>query len=59
VTKRLIAALEPEYVVLGGGNADKIKPRGIVRMGHNEAAFEGGFRLWAEPSDARRPRRSS
>jgi len=47
VLKRLIAALEPDYVVLGGGNADKIDklPR-KVRLGANTNAFEGGFRLW-------------
>jgi polyphosphate glucokinase len=43
----LAAALEPEYVVLGGGNAarvDELPPD--VRLGHNEDAFLGGFRLW-------------
>ncbi len=47
VLKRLLAALEPDYVVLGGGNADKIEklPRN-VRLGANTNAFEGGFRLW-------------
>jgi polyphosphate glucokinase len=47
VVKRLIAALEPEYVVLGGGNADKVgKPPHNARLGNNSNAFEGGFRLW-------------
>jgi polyphosphate glucokinase len=35
-------------VVLGGGNAKKLKPdlpHG-VRLGHNSTAFRGGFRLW-------------
>ncbi len=44
----LTAALDPEYVVLGGGNATKIKklpPK--TRLGANEKAFTGGFRLWA------------
>jgi polyphosphate glucokinase len=47
VVKNLVAALEPDYVVLGGGNADKIDrlPR-RTRRGMNENAFEGGFRLW-------------
>jgi polyphosphate glucokinase len=48
VIELLAAALEPEYVVLGGGNADKLDelpPN--VRLGHNEDAFLGGFRLWA------------
>ena len=47
VTKRLKAALEADYVVLGGGNARKLKrlPAGI-RRGDNGRAFVGGFRLW-------------
>jgi polyphosphate glucokinase len=47
VLKRLLAALEPDYVMVGGGNADKIDklPR-KVRLGANTNAFEGGFRLW-------------
>ena len=36
-----------DYLVLGGGNAKLVKdlPHG-VRVGHNHAAFRGGFRLW-------------
>jgi polyphosphate glucokinase len=47
VTKRLIAALEADYVVLGGGNVKKLKtlPPG-AREGNNENAILGGFRLW-------------
>jgi len=47
VVKRLIAALEPEDVVLGGGNVRKLKelPPGC-RAGDNSHAFLGGFRLW-------------
>ena len=47
VIKRLLAALEPDYIMLGGGNADKTGklPR-KVRLGANTNAFEGGFRLW-------------
>ena len=43
----LRAALEPDYVVLGGGNAKKIGdlPAG-VRLGANVNAFAGGFKLW-------------
>jgi predicted NBD/HSP70 family sugar kinase len=50
----LRAALEPEYVVLGGGNADKLKalPEN-VRLGDNENAFLGGFRLWDPDAPAR------
>ncbi len=44
---RLTAALEPEYVVLGGGNAGKVGklPQG-VRLGNNDNAIRGGFKLW-------------
>jgi predicted NBD/HSP70 family sugar kinase len=43
----LNAAFEADYVVLGGGNARRLKrlPRG-VRLGSNEHAFIGGLRLW-------------
>jgi polyphosphate glucokinase len=45
--EQLTAALEPEYVVIGGGNSVKLKrlpPN--ARLGANENAFTGGFRLW-------------
>ena len=45
--ERMSAALEPDYVVLGGGNAKKITdlpPN--VRLGANTNAFVGAFRLW-------------
>ncbi|HET6468201.1 MAG TPA: ROK family protein [Geminicoccaceae bacterium] len=47
VTARLEAALVADHVVLGGGNAKKLKklPPGS-RLGDNENAFKGGFRLW-------------
>jgi polyphosphate glucokinase len=47
VIERLTAALEPDYVVLGGGNAKKLGtlPEN-VRLGANTNAFLGGFRLW-------------
>ncbi|HXA09456.1 MAG TPA: ROK family protein [Chthoniobacterales bacterium] len=47
VVKRLVAALEPDDVVLGGGNVKKLKklPAGC-RAGDNDDAFLGGFRLW-------------
>jgi predicted NBD/HSP70 family sugar kinase len=47
VAKRLRAALEADYVVLGGGNSKKLKrlPAG-TRLGSNENAFLGGFRMW-------------
>jgi polyphosphate glucokinase len=49
VVERLIAALEPDDVVLGGGNVKELKemPPGC-RAGDNANAFTGGFRLWKE-----------
>jgi polyphosphate glucokinase len=51
VTELLKAALEADYVVIGGGNAKKLKtlPPG-ARLGNNENAFIGGFRLWQKSS---------
>jgi polyphosphate glucokinase len=49
VVAELSAALAPEYVVLGGGNARLLKslpPN--TRLCSNADAFTGGFRLWAE-----------
>ena len=43
----LRVALEPDDVVLGGGNAKKLKklpPH--TRLGNNKNAFTGGFALW-------------
>jgi glucose-6-phosphate isomerase len=45
----LRAAVAAEYVLLGGGNVrlfDELPPR--IRRGHNDRAFEGGFRVWAD-----------
>ncbi|MCI0748423.1 MAG: ROK family protein [Verrucomicrobia subdivision 3 bacterium] len=55
VVNRLVAVLEPNDVVLGGGNVKKLKvlPKGC-REGNNANAFLGGFRLW-EKADKRRP----
>jgi polyphosphate glucokinase len=50
VVARLSAALEPDYVVLGGGSVKKLKelpPK--CRAGDNANAFLGGFRLWDPP----------
>jgi polyphosphate glucokinase len=49
VVARLIAALRPDDVVLGGGNLKKLKelPQGC-RAGDNANAFLGGFRLWKQ-----------
>jgi polyphosphate glucokinase len=61
------AALQVDYVMLGGGQMKKLKgvPKG-ARLGDNANAIQGGIRLWAKPSGkggpvsvpgARRPRR--
>ena len=52
VVAKLIAALEPDDVVLGGGNVKKLDemPAGC-RAGDNANAFQGGFRLWEEPGE--------
>jgi polyphosphate glucokinase len=44
---QLTSAMEPDYVVLGGGGVDELDelPPGC-RRGANENAFLGGFRLW-------------
>jgi len=45
--QQLAAAMEPDYVVLGGGGAEELDelPPGC-RLGDNQNAFLGGFRLW-------------
>jgi len=49
IVARLTAALEPDDVVLGGGNAKKVKELpGKCRRGNNANAFLGGFRLWED-----------
>jgi len=55
VSNRLREALQAEYVVLGGGNAKKVKvlpPE--ARLGNNENAFAGGFRLWEDRPSTRK-----
>jgi polyphosphate glucokinase len=53
VIELFVAALEVDYVVLGGGNARRMKRLpSYVELGSNANAFKGGFRLWT-------PRRSS
>jgi polyphosphate glucokinase len=47
VVERLVAALEPDETVIGGGNVKKLKtlpPH--CRAGDNANAFRGGFRMW-------------
>ncbi|RUL76023.1 glucose-6-phosphate isomerase [Dyella choica] len=47
VIGQLQAALEPDYVVLGGGNVRHLEELpDNVRRGDNLNAFAGGFRLW-------------
>lgn len=57
VVETLRAALRPDYVVLGGGNARKLDAQALppqVRLGDNANAFVGGFRLWADAAQAPR-----
>ena len=60
VIARLTAALLPEDVVIGGGNARLLTalPPG-VRTAPNSNAFLGGFRLWADAGPARKPRKTA
>ena len=49
VVGRLRAAMQPDYVVIGGGNVDKLDDLPTdSRRGDNTRAFEGGFRLWRD-----------
>jgi polyphosphate glucokinase len=56
VVARLITALEPEDVVLGGGNVKKLTelPPGC-RAGDNTNAFQGGFRIWEDATEGAPP----
>ena len=52
----LRAAVAAEYIVLGGGNVrlfDELPP--TIRRGHNDKAFEGGFRAWEPAEPAHQP----
>lgn len=53
VVARLVAALEPDDVVLGGGNVKHLDelPEGC-RAGDNANAFVGGFRAWERETGA-------
>jgi polyphosphate glucokinase len=47
VVAQLSKALEADYVVIGGGNARKLKKLPAnARLGNNDFAFLGGFRVW-------------
>jgi polyphosphate glucokinase len=55
VTARLMAAFEPDEVVLGGGNVRLLKELPpLCRAGNNDNAFLGGFRLWNPDHGSRR-----
>jgi polyphosphate glucokinase len=48
--ERLDAALEPDSIVIGGGNSTKLAtlpPK--AKLGNNANAFTGGFRVWSPP----------
>jgi polyphosphate glucokinase len=50
--KLLSNAMQPRYVVLGGGLADELgRLPAEVRLGGNENAFIGGYRLWEEAAE--------
>ena len=50
----LRAALEPDEIVLGGGNVKKLKELPAhCRAGDNRNAFIGGIRLWDADKDKR------
>lgn len=55
--EQLKKSLIADYVILGGGNAKKLKalPRG-AELGHNRNAFLGGERLWQTDPHTRRPK---
>ena len=53
VVERLVGALEPDDVVLGGGNVKELKKLpDRCRAGDNNNAFVGGFRLWTPSATA-------
>ena len=56
VVAALRNAFQADYVVLGGGNATRLKrlPE-RVRLGDNRHAFLGGFRLWEDAWKDERP----
>jgi polyphosphate glucokinase len=49
IVERLLAALQPDDTVIGGGNVAKLQtPPPHCRKGDNANAFRGGFALWAK-----------
>ncbi len=59
VVDHLTRALQPDDVVLGGGNARRLKviPHGC-RLGSNANAFVGGFRMWNEDGKPKSSKRT-
>jgi len=59
MVRRFTAAMEPDEVVLGGGNIHKLAdlPPGC-RVGSNTNAFLGGFRLWEKSKNEPKPARA-
>jgi polyphosphate glucokinase len=58
IVEHLTAALEPDEVVIGGGNAKKLKKLPLLsRVVDNSNAFLGGFRLWKQEDSAPQPSR--
>ena len=58
--EQLSAALEPDTIVIGGGNAaklDELPPN--ARLGSDSKAFTGGFRAWQEAPPPASPARES
>jgi polyphosphate glucokinase len=53
VIEQLSGVLEADYVVIGGGNARKLKrlPKN-ARLGSNDFAFLGGFRVWDQAPES-------
>jgi polyphosphate glucokinase len=53
VVEQLSTVLEADYIVIGGGNARKLKrlPKN-ARLGSNDFAFIGGFRVWRDAAKA-------
>lgn len=52
IVERMIEMVQPDDIVIGGGNAKKLKqlPEGC-RAGENTFAFVGGFRMWEYQSN--------
>jgi polyphosphate glucokinase len=52
VVDQLSKVLEVDYVVVGGGNARRLKTLpDKTRLGDNDNAFTGGLRLWQDGND--------